>query len=316
MTKASFTLDSYTIAELDIDPASVRGDGGADYPRLIVHGTIRFNPLKDSRFSQKRTVANAPEDLLFLSLTGQLFVEGQPSKIADSTSLPFFYVVSTVGYERQLTLEFALNAHRVEKIEQWRDGDCRLRCEISVGVGIFGLPRYGPDANKPQPPHITDIRAVSTTASIPVLQSAWVNQVLPGLGYGLIHLIEMPGVSLEACKALSHSYEALDRAYERFKLGDYDEAVALCRTAVEPLRNELTQIKAGAADSLAADWAEKIGTVTVDWLKTVLGKTYGVANTPVHSPCTGHFSRLDAQMILTVATSVIGYVARTKAAKS
>ena len=128
--------------------------------------------------------------------------------------------------------------------------------------------------------------------------------------------MEFPAVALNVFNELQHSYTALQRAHTKFTAGEYDEAIWQCRTAVDPLREELRKIKEGSPDSLSADWAEEVGPATVDWLLTLLRKTHGVANTPTHSPNTGHFSRLDAQMILTVTTAVVAYVARTKGANS
>ncbi|HWA09567.1 MAG TPA: hypothetical protein VG838_08975 [Opitutaceae bacterium] len=99
-----------------------------------------------------------------------------------------------------------------------------------------------------------------------------------------------------------------------FNAGEYDLTVGLCRTAVQPLRNHLKRIKAAAGDGTTADWAEKIGDATFEWLSIVTGKTHGVGSAAVHEGSPGRFTRLDAQMILTTTISILAYAARLERA--
>lgn len=304
---ASFNFQGYNVAAAEIDPSAVSADGGPEYPRLIIPVRFKLHRPKD--------VHGSDQDLLFSDLKAHLFIDGRNSKIADATDRPINKLLRVPG-PCDLTstvVEFPLDSYRVEKIEQLRKADLNLRLDLFLSFATFGQPFWGHQSKADPTLRVAEMETLSTNVQLTVPQSNWVNQVLPGLGYGVVHLIELPAVSPEACAALGHSYHALTRAREEFGSGDYDGAIALCRTAVDPIRNELKKLKENKPDSLAADWVEKVGASTIEWLNVVLGKTHGVANTPHHSPKTGYFSRLDAHMILMTTISVVAYVARFSA---
>jgi len=301
MAKCDFTLHSFIIVRMEIEPATLIGIGGPEYPRLLVPLKISLNPYAQH--------ANQKDDLLILGLRGELALELQ-QKISDSVSRPFVRLVREFPSEAWAHLEFPLASQVLERIEETRQGDLRFRCDFQLEVTTFGTLRFGGNPDKALP-SLPDIHALTTDCVIEVPQSVWIEKVLPGLGYGKVYWIELPAISLEACAELDHSFKALQQAERRFKFGDYDEAVAHCRKALEPIRRELQKLKTKSGDALAPDYAEKIGNSTVTWLTEVLGKTYGVANTPAHSPQTGHFNRLDAQMLLTITASVIAFLARS-----
>lgn len=300
------TTLGHIVVTAEIDSTAVRGDGGVEYPRLIVPIKLKVLPLKDP--------GRGGQDLLLLNFNAQLFVEGRNSKIADSTQKSFQVLVEGYELEPRLDLEFVLDRFRVERIEQLRKKDISFRLDFQLAFGTFGPPtRYQHQPSKTGPAsaeRISNLGVLEANLNLTVPQSIWVDRILLGLGFGVIQLLEIPVISLEQCQALQHSWQALKRADEQFRLGDYDEAVGLCRTAVDPIRNKLKKLKEAQPDSLATDCVEKYGTATLDWLITILGKTHGVANTPHHSPHTGHFNRFDAQMILTIVSNVIAYVAR------
>lgn len=293
---------SYIIATAALDTTAARGAGGAGYPRLIFRLDWKLSAMKDS---------NA--DYLILSAGAQLFNGQDYDKIADAITSPVCFALNSTGGEHSGELEFPLDKYRVELLEQRRDGgDMNLRMNMQILLARFGdRMQFGKPETK-LPLTLSFDTRYQSSINLLVPQSVWIKNVLPGLGYGIINVLEFPAVTLTACNELQHSYSALQRAHTKFTAGEYDEAIWQCRTAVDPLREELQKIKDGSPNSLSADWAEKIGSATVDWLLTFFGKTHGIANTPTHSPNTGHFSRLDAQMILSFTTAVVAYVARTK----
>jgi hypothetical protein len=237
----------------------------------------------------------------------------QSKRLADALARPFHHPLSWFGKKTYTSVEFPFTGKMLEHVESTRSGDLNVRLDFSLDVVLFGPPRLDDEARHSAGQNFRDTATVYAQMPISIPQVAWAGKILKELGYGAIHIFEIPVASLEACRKLEHSYKALERAKKKYESGDYDDAVALCRTAVDPIRNELKKLKDKSPDSLTADWAEKIGASTVEWLTTVLGKTHGVANTPIHSPRTGHFARLDAHMILFTTVALVAYVARTKA---
>ena len=293
---------SYVIATAALDTSLIRGAGGTGYPRLIFRLDWKLSAMKDSDV-----------DYWILSAGAQLFRGQDYDKIADAAVKPLNFALNSVEVQQVSELEFPLDRHRIELLEQHRNGgDINLRMDMQIVLARFGERILLGKPETKLPLTLSFVTRYQSPINLQVPQLVWIKNVLPGLGYGVINVLEFPAVALSACNELQHSYSALQRAQTKFTAGDYDEAIWQCRTAVDPLREELKKIKDGSPDLLSADWAEKIGTATVDWLLTFFGKTHGIANTPTHSPNTGHFSRLDAQMILTVTTAVVAYVARTK----
>jgi hypothetical protein len=296
-----FSYRGYTVGEWAVNPTQIYSTGGIDFPHLAIPAKLTFSP-----YAGRDGIS---QELLYFTIQTDLALGERPTKIARSFQ-PFQYRITNERYETQHFFEIPLDRYRVEKIESARNGNLSLKLNVQIGMATFGLPEYGPDQGKGQP-HLNSFHTLHSDINLNVPSSVWLNNVLPNLGYGIVNVIELPATPIEQIAAMQHSFTALQRANERFKNGDYDESVGFCRTAIDPIRNELKKIKISSPENLAADWAEKIGDSTVAWLNTILGKTHGVANTPHHSPNTGHFSRLDAQMILTVTASVIAFVARS-----
>lgn len=295
------------IAEAEVDLSATRGAGGPGYPSLQFWLTWNFSAGDDP---------NA--DDWIIGLNAQLFNGQDHDRIADASPNSLRFARNLLSGQDNMRLEFPLDRYRVELLEQRRNGgDMELRMEVQLLLAHFGNRLQSGKPEKEAIPFALDFENPSESSiHLRIPQSVWIRNVLPGLGYGIIHVLEFPAIGLDSYKKLQHSYAALQRAQTKFTVGDYDEAIWLCRTAIDPLRNELKKIKHGNRDNLSADWAEKIGPATADWLLTVFSKTHGVANTPTHSPNTGHFSRLDAQMIMTVTAAVLAYVARTKVTPS
>lgn len=302
----SLTYNSFIVAELDPQPSHVYGIGGSDFPRIAINIPVNFLP-----FGPKHEVA---DEFLFFTIRSELFLHDQPHRIAESFQ-PLPYQSVDHRHATQIVVDFPLDRYRVERIEQERSGDVKMKIRVQVAAALNGVPRH---RNYPNPgqSRIYGFQTLFGEVTLLIPGSLWIERVLPGLGYGLVTVIELPAVGLEAIKMLEHSYAALRKAEHRFKHGDYDEAVAFCRTAIDPVRDDLRKIKANEPNDLGADWAEKVGNSTVDWLTSIIGKTHGVANKPHHSPRSGYFSRLDAQMILTVTTSVLAFVGRRSLAKT
>ena len=229
---ASFTYNSYIVAEITLEPTSVYGAGGPEFPLLHIHSKLALLPYGASK--------DIPQDFLFLTIKSDLYVGERHGKIASSFQ-PILHRLTEHRYETSYVLEFQLDNYRIERIESSRKRDLELKLEVNIGVGTFGPVLFGSQANNPGH-RVSDLCSIHKTIQFTVPQSVWVEKVLPGLGYGLVQLFELPAVSLEHVASLQHSYTALQRACDRFKGGDYDEAVAFCRTAIEPIRNELKEI--------------------------------------------------------------------------
>ena len=77
------------------------------------------------------------------------------------------------------------------------------------------------------------LSVASLQEGIEISQSDWIEHVLPGIGYGKVHVVEFPAIPIESCQALDSSFKSLKQAEEKHRLGFYDDAVGKCRMALE-----------------------------------------------------------------------------------
>ena len=291
MTEIRLLWGGTSLLEIVIDVANIRGVGGPAFPRLLVPLKLNFSKWEGYR-------------LVYQALSVQLATK-DGRVIADAAPQAFAHRVE-MSFPTYHQLEFSLDHHRLETIESER-GANSLFLQLTVQSAVTAV-YVGDDSYKPTLGEGLHPLTGMTHFQIPA--NAWCENVAPGLGIGLIKVFELPAVPLEAIEDYDRAFRSLDKAQKLFAKGEYDDAVAECRKAIEPLRSHLKKVKLLDPDILPADYADKIGSATAEWLLTMIGKTHGVASA-LHHSTTVHFSRLDAQMVLTITVSLVAYVLRS-----
>jgi hypothetical protein len=301
VSRANFgSYYQYIVAEVEIDREQVLGTGGPAYPRLILPSRVFLNPVKDV-------------NLIFSDLHAELFTNSDHAKIADSVNHPF-HELMLCNYEHRrepyLNIEFPLDAIRIEKIENARKANVSLLCKMHLGL-VAHHPKF--DRANPRTSGFLEAPPLYADLQLDITQSVWVERVLPGLGYGVVKLVELPMVSARSYSALGGSYQALDNAQECFKLGLYNEAAGACRIALEPLSELVDKPDGqGKMPKLRKSWETMLGAATHTWLDQCLNAVRWAAN-PVHHSPTDRFDRFEAQMLIAITTTVISYAARCAA---
>jgi hypothetical protein len=297
------TYSNRIFGSISCDPTQITGRGGVLAPRLHLYGKLQVSGLGTTNGQQV--------GVLIQEITGNAVVDHAGGFQLSLDACQIQRVVMAGSVEQNVELTFPITTSQVEAIEQARNaGDVGLT--LSLRVTFLVLSQGHTDLAVGVLPlrALVDTGGAQATINLKIPQSVWTKNVLPGIGYGQIILFEMPAFPVSALATLGEAFEATKRAHAMFSSGEYDLAVGLCRTAVQPLRNHLKKIKDQAGDATAGDWAEKIGQATFDWLTIVTGKTHGVASAATHEGSSGRFSRLDAQMILTTTISLLAYAAR------
>jgi len=303
MNAQPFTYSSRIIGSIGCDPAQVRGRGMALSPALHVPVKLQMNAMDPT--------PQQDVGIMFEDITGFAVVDHAGGFPIPLETFPIRRIIMKGSTDQHVDLEFRITHAQVEAIEEARAcGDVSLTLQVKIGYTVIcqvqGAPTVG----------VLPIRAILETGVAPVFlnvkvpQSVWTNNILPAIGFGQMLLFEMPAYPIAALASLGEAFEAANRAQALFNSGEYDLCVAMCRTAVQPLRNHLRRIKEKVGDDTPGDWAEKIGNATFEWLTIVTGKTYGMGSAAVHEGSRGRFDRLDAQMILTTTVSVLAYAAR------
>lgn len=298
-----FSHNQSEFAKLSLDPSQLTGRGGALAPSLYLSGNLEISPLAQLQGSTRGVLVQGLSGTVVVDLAGgfQLHVIPQPIQRT--------VLAGSTPHHIELTLP--ITRHQLEAVESARDhGDVSLSFHLRLTIVVLAsIDRNGPSGYQSLTV-VVDSGTAQVSFNLKIPQSTWAKQVLNGTGFGRILLFELPAFPVSALATLGEAFEAAKRAQAMFDAGEYDMSIVLCRTAVQPLRNHLKKIKDSAGGDTSADWAEKIGTATFDWLTTVTGKTHGVASAAAHEGSRGRFDRLDAQMILTTTVSLLAYAAR------
>jgi hypothetical protein len=307
MSRRQITLGGYTFAELQIDEIRLSGGGGPDFPYLHWQIEMTVPQLRE-----------AAKDFALRVAVAELRIKSNGLKIA--TSRPYFLTRVIRGFfqygsQEYLNLEFPVSPGKIAAIERHRDGGpLNLTLHVQIQIDEIGVVMAPKESNRPALWGMTDVHMVRTDEDFQIPQSRWVEQILPQLGYGKVHLIELPAVPLDACAAWEHSFKALKQAEEKHRLGFYDDAVGKCRIALdhffEWVDKQDDQGVKRKVPILNQRWVKRLGQGTYDWLNTTLGSLKEVANSPHHSP-NPHFDQLESQMIIAITTAVVAYAART-----
>jgi len=303
-----FTYSNYHFGKLTVDPARTCGRGGVLAPVIHVSATAEFGAINLGPNSRS---------VLVQELSGTAVIEHAGGFALPVAPIPIQRLFAAEPASQHVELMLRVTQPQLEAIEAARkNGDVGITLELKLSFLVLAKTGANPVVGFHVPHVVVDAGVASTSATIKVPQSTWVKDVLTQVGFGQVLLFEFPAYPVSALASLGEAFEAAKRAQQQFNVGEYDLAVGLCRTAVQPLRNHLLSIKARSKDATAADWAEKIGAATFDWLLTVTGKTHGVSSSTHHQGSSGRFSRLDAHMILTTTVSVLAYAARMEAVHS
>jgi hypothetical protein len=302
METHTFTYNQYHFGRLMIDPARTVGRGGILAPVIHLSAGCEFSGINIDQQSRA---------ILVQELSGTAVIEHAGGFALEVVPMPIQRICGAVAAEQHLELALRVTPSQIEAIEAGRkNADVGITLQLKLTFLVLAKTGAHPVVGFHVPHVVVDSAVTPLFATIKVPQSTWVKEVLPQLGFGQVLLFEFPAYPISALAGLGEAFAAAKRAQEQFNVGEYDLAVGLCRNALQPLRNHLISIKARSKDGTAADWAEKIGASTLEWLLTVTGKTHGVSSSTHHQGSSGRFNRLDAHMILTTTVSVLAYAAR------
>jgi hypothetical protein len=300
--QASFSIGQYQFITLRLDDAAVNGYGAAVAPRLLLQPylDISFPTMGPGRKIELLRLSAR------LEFGEQLFVDALPAvlSVGVSTSHPVLpnYVV---------TLEFPMSAAIVGALERLRKGG-NLKASFSATLEFQDLRLAG--GSFPNETWVIAARHIQfATAHAEFPSSAWVTRVLPSLGYGVVHVIELPAVPLQKNAKFADAFQALEQARDRHAAGLYDDAAAKCRIALEQffetveVPDEKERLR--KVPRLKKSWETRLGKATYEWLNSDMCAVRFGANPTHHSPH-NHFDQLESQLLLAVTVALVTYVAR------
>lgn len=306
--QASFSsLGMYSVAEAEIVVAEINGAGGYAAPQVWV-------PL---RISVSHGAMKLHDGYEFIAVSGRLMVGGQ--LVARALPNPVGFTIHPRFNElknQHHHLEFALDSARLAALERLRaGGDLKVRLEAELEVMQLRALNLNPQ-NQPMLETVwgqVQRHRLRLGVDVSIPKSVWIERVLPQVGYGLVHLIELPAIPVSAGEAMKHGFEALRQAGELHKTGHHSEAVGKCRAALEEFF-EYPEVEDDAGvtrrvPTLKTSWETRLGKATYTWLNQTLAALKAGTNKP-HHLASATYSQFDSQMIIMVTTAVVSYAAR------
>lgn len=291
------------VCEVSFDSNSTFGGGCPEFPLLTIRATLKLRAPKDAAlYFRELRCKVSPHDASYAAF-------GIPTLID---------VCVPVGRElpnQQICIEIPLDNHRLALFERLRKGgdfQMRLDCQLIIDeLTMLGqCEGYPVRHNYALRQHY----ALTGPLHLHIPRSTWTKNVLPGLGFGLVHLIELPAIPIDACDPLKSSRDALCKAQELEKDGHHQECISKCRLALEPLLEQVDKEFANGekrkVPALKRSWESRLGEATYNWLNASLIAIKNHTNIASHTS-SRIFTQTEAKMILMVTTAVVAYAIQT-----
>lgn len=211
-------------------------------------------------------------------------------------------------------LDFCLDSARLHELEKTRNGgDMVLRLEASIAADHLV------DA-RPESSQANDFQWTLRQAHVlqffddfTIPRDAWITRVLPHVGYGKVHVVELPAVPISSSEVLKKSFDALLQAEQHHRAGRYDDAVGKCRVAVDDFVMLVDDDALGASRKTLKlrrpEWEVKLGKAASAWLAAASDALKYGGNPAHHSP-NPHYDQFESQMIMCVTAALVNYAAR------
>lgn len=272
---------------LSFEATSLAGEGGSLYPCLKL-------PAKAT------LLGTQPDSFLLESLGGAASLSENPdTKIADVPYTPIFAVNFPCG----LSLPIPLSPRQIEAIEEFRRGrDAEFILNI-WGVIATGGRRF--------------LASGRTALQIP--KSLWAERVLPQVGYQAMKCIELPLPDTPMGKVFQRASAELEKAVRSY-FADYEDSVADCRKALEPLAELVRPTSDAKAEEaglrsklklLVQQLKPTLGDSTADSLGKIVQAMYDLFSKPHHESPPYH--RHDAMLALHFTSSLLSYLGHAMA---
>ena len=311
------------VGKVSVDTARIRGEGGPIRPQLVVPLVIEMAALPEQ------------SSVMMTSLTARLASDQNISaqkllcRPVDVSVQRGFHVrsTSTGSNECNVEVRFFLTTTDVEDIEQQRHASQAggtLMLYLGLEADIAGIQTFNNLLPGQQPPEgspwdsldglFSQLLPFWTTQITPlrveIEQSAWIRNVLPGLGYERLRLIEMTfPPPLPDHTSAATQFDKARRALDERRYGD---CILECRGLLNMWEKHYhADSKNHIAGVVAADrhWADD--DIRRDFLDTLWKEVGDIANAPHHPEGDTNAELLnarDARLVLLLTAALSAYV--------
>lgn len=293
-----FTSD-YVVAEVVVAGNMVKGEGRLPFSVLCFHVELHLGQIPGTRLRD--------QSILYTGLTGDVhFHSGTLAlRLGAIESLQInSYGRDDYSTRYPILLRIPVSAWQLDEIEKLRMDSVKFELNLNLGVHPNCSDESG-TAN------VTFSRACALQArlEVDVTRDQWLKNVLAPLGYNAVRVIEIPYDPSIESPLFKSSVSALDEAERFFRLGEYQDVFARCRVALDPHFVQDANGPDKRTKIIDTKWKFTLGEATYSWLNTVLSDVRRATHES-HHKTELLYSRLDAQMILTVTALLLSFLSR------
>lgn len=302
MPRSSFSINS-TSQDFSISVDQISATGGVDSPTLVIPVQFNFHSLN-------RGSKNEPGTFKLISIKAELTITDKKFKCGETTQLysNTIYDQTVCGF----AFPFLLNSEIVSRIEKYRKENLPASLSIVIQVGVYSYFNALGGADNDRA-YISGFETGTGSVGFEIEQSQWINKVLPQLGHNSYKLIELPLFIEIIPEEYKVSLGEFEEARKYFIKGDYDKTVAHCRAAIDPFysnKDKFFALKEFVKSKSEFEWATKVLVSTEEWLDKIIKATSAFTSKTHHAPSVGHFSRTEAEIVLTITTGIIAYIGK------
>jgi hypothetical protein len=303
---------------LSLDVTRLRAEGVPVYPQFVVPLSLAF---------RAEMFASGRDRVRLWSVSCSLIHAGGVLSDHQGDVIDRECFANDSAWDVQL--RFPLDLARVEFVERQRTEDAPFTLR---GVLAFDAIREQEPAGQASPAPESAGRPskakaltrlgrgealiVPFSVEFAVPRSQWVSALLPKLGWCAIRIFELPIPQSPAwSETFATAFAELDAAQRLFREGSFDQTVAHCRSALEPFRKKVQDLKPILKDArsspevAAKEFAllHAMASDTAEWLSGQLERHHTLSSVAHHVPAVGHFSRDQAHALLLHTSSLVLY---------
>lgn len=231
----------YTVVNIQLDPTRARGEGGPEYPRLVLPIGLTLTPERGP---------TGEKFFFLLRVRHSLHATGRAHKIADAIDNFSPLKAHYANYKSGCDLEFPLDAARLRLLEETRrGGDLAVVVRLRYDLGFCDDLVVQKGDKKETLRVVTDVYSPSAEVRVDIPHSHWISNVLPGLGQPEYFLLEIP----KGDRVLEDAWRYLDQAENSYRNWNTKGAYANCRE-LGTLLNRTVGEKFGKGDFRSEKW--------------------------------------------------------------
>jgi hypothetical protein len=303
-----YRIQGQDIIALELDSASAYARGRPERPELLFPFYITVNPWV---FTDKKN-QQALRPICILQTVPKVSFQ-LPSNPISVECPPIIGPVQSDKKEYYEVLKVCLDASVLDAIEKERgNGDLHVNIDMDMLFSIHeSMAKPGPllAANEFFTPVIGYDNA-SINIQVDIAQSRWAQTILPQLGYGQIHCLEVR-LGKPNQPQWKDAVSKLEEAWAAFRSHNFEEVPRLCYLVFELVREQLTGDKTSSPEKVLTSLEQKLCVCTEQAKKfgMIFDKVQDFTHLTRHAPPSGlKIGYHEAEVVLIMTQLLLSYL--------